>query len=119
MYWMLPDAQLKKIMRDTMIQCCQELSQHIDHVKTVTVVGGYMINLTNDFIMMCFLHEVCPVSILQHLTENISLAYEAAAAHYGLVGVNPLMGVFHSLVRESHRYRPDWCTASRTVKAMT
>ena len=111
MYWMLPDAQLKKIMHDTMIECCAELREHTKPVTSIAVVGGYTINLPNDFIMMCFLYEICPASILQHLTENISLAYEAATAHYGLVGVNPFMGFFHSLVRESHRYRPDWCTA--------
>ena len=98
--WKLPDQELKANMSSTLQTCRMEICTNREQASSVCVPGGFTIQLTSDFMVMCFMYGISATCVLQHLVENISLAKEAAFNQFGHAVFNPFMNFFHSIGKQ-------------------
>lgn len=101
--WKLPDQELKASMSYTLQACRKDISEKREQASSVSVPGGYTIQLTSNFMVMCFMYGVSAADVLQHLVDNISLGKEAAVNQFGDAVFNPFMNFFHSIAKQFFR----------------
>jgi hypothetical protein len=99
----LPEMQLRKNLTYTLSASSSEILKHKEESATLSLPGGYTVDLNSSFIIMCFMFGVNATAVLQHLVDNISLAKDAAQNQFGEAPFNPFMNFFHNIAREGFR----------------
>jgi hypothetical protein len=99
----LPEMQLRTNLTYTLSACSSEILKHKAEPATLSLPGGYTVDLNSSFIIMCFMFGVTATEVLQHLVNNISMAKDAAQNQFGEAPFNPFMNFFHNVARESFR----------------
>lgn len=98
--WKLPDQELRANMTYTLKSCRKEVCKSLPVATEISIPGNCIIQLTSNFIVMCFMYGVSPEYVLRHLVDHISLAKEAAVNQFGVAVFNPFMNFFHSIAKQ-------------------
>jgi len=86
----LSDEELWSLTINDIIECILEAGHVFPQVKWI-VLPGYQFQLSEDFMVMCYLYGVTAVEVLQAMMAGISLSYQAADIGFGHCKKTPVM----------------------------
>ena len=87
----LSDDELWCATNSAVIDCRIDASNLFPQIKWIILPGGCTLQLTDDFMVMCYMYGVTAVEVLQEMMAGISLSYQAAVCGFGHREKTPIM----------------------------